>query len=386
MNKEIDIDRLMVRPTYRAFGIYEVVGTNKARVLFEGEKEKCYEKIAELRERKLEGIHGDHFTIYQLKDDESLHYHRFISYERLKKDNLSVDRENYDKVFEAPLRQGTSLEFIYYQFNMDHPLDFTGHSLSVSDVVVLHRNGEDRAYYVDSIGFTEVPEFLTDYEAEREAIAEFKAETDKCFNKDSVNGLQPENIEETVKDQVQQLVEDYGLDVKIEDVVITGSRARGLENDDSDLDIVVAYSGNEREDDFFNLLHDEKRYLYGVELDINPISREQTGSLADYLKGAEKYFAEKAREYKPLTKVEELEEQNYNMIDNVLNNIAPKPEEKGQEAQNKAEIINIAERGSMRKRLARKKAEVAEQDSRPKADAQEKHIAIRRSANLSMEK
>lgn len=60
----------------------------------------------------------------------------------------------------AELSPGETLEDIYTRFNIDHPEDFKGHSLSVSDVVVLHEKGSDTAYYVDSIGFKEVPDFL----------------------------------------------------------------------------------------------------------------------------------------------------------------------------------------------------------------------------------
>lgn len=67
---------------------------------------------------------------------------------------------NYELVYTAELAAGTSLEDIYTRFNINHPHDFKGHSLSVSDIVVLHQNGQDTAYYVDSIGFKELPEFL----------------------------------------------------------------------------------------------------------------------------------------------------------------------------------------------------------------------------------
>ena len=64
------------------------------------------------------------------------------------------------------LTPGTSLEDIYTRFNIDHPKDFKGHSLSVSDVVVLHQNGQDTAHYVDSSGYRQVPEFLQPPEKE----------------------------------------------------------------------------------------------------------------------------------------------------------------------------------------------------------------------------
>ena len=71
-----------------------------------------------------------------------------------------MDKANYAEVYSAPLTAGTTLEDIYRTFNVDHPEDFKGHSLSVSDVVVLHQNGQDTAHYCDSVGFQQVPEFL----------------------------------------------------------------------------------------------------------------------------------------------------------------------------------------------------------------------------------
>lgn len=96
----------------------------------------------------------------QLRGGEETRDYRFEPYERLQAAGLTVDRANYDLVYTAPLNQNTSLEDIYRTFNIDHPKDFKGHSLSVSDVVVLHQNGQDTAHYVDSFGFTQVPEFF----------------------------------------------------------------------------------------------------------------------------------------------------------------------------------------------------------------------------------
>ena len=67
---------------------------------------------------------------------------------------------NYDLIYTAPLTPDMTLESIWEKFNIDHPKDFKGHSLSVSDVVVLHQNGQDTAHYVDSFGYKNVPEFL----------------------------------------------------------------------------------------------------------------------------------------------------------------------------------------------------------------------------------
>ena len=103
---------------------------------------------------------GDAFGIYQLKDGDGMRDYYFEPYNRLQAAGLSVEAANYDLIYTAELTPGTSLEDIYTRFNIDHPKDFKGHSLSVSDIVVLHQNGENTAHYVDSIGYRDVPEFL----------------------------------------------------------------------------------------------------------------------------------------------------------------------------------------------------------------------------------
>ena len=103
---------------------------------------------------------NDTFFIYQIKGGDETRDLRFEPYDRLSAAGHRVDAKNYALVYSAPLMPGTSLEDIYTRFNIDHPKDFKGHSLSVSDVVVLHQNGQDTAHYVDSFGYKEVPEFF----------------------------------------------------------------------------------------------------------------------------------------------------------------------------------------------------------------------------------
>ena len=102
----------------------------------------------------------DSYGIYQLARGDATRDLRFEPYDRLQATGHTVDRANYELIYTAPLEHGTSLEDIYTRFNIDHPKDFKGHSLSVSDIVVLHQNGGNTAHYVDSIGFQNVPEFL----------------------------------------------------------------------------------------------------------------------------------------------------------------------------------------------------------------------------------
>ena len=108
------------------------------------------------------------FSIYQLKGgNETLDY-RFEPLDSIHRNGLSVKPENYELVYEAPLTAKDNLESIYTRFNVDRPADFTGHSLSVSDIVVLHQDGKDTAHYCDRAGFSEVPEFLQPAQKSRE--------------------------------------------------------------------------------------------------------------------------------------------------------------------------------------------------------------------------
>ena len=103
---------------------------------------------------------GDTFSIYQLKPGDSTRDYRFEPLDAIRNNGLSVKPENYELVYTAPLTAKDNLESIYTRFNIDHPADFKGHSLSVSDIVVLHQDGKDTAHYCDRFGFSQVPEFL----------------------------------------------------------------------------------------------------------------------------------------------------------------------------------------------------------------------------------
>ena len=127
-----------------------------------------WENTAEYAELKAQGNETGHvksdmdkFAIYQLKDGEDLRYHRFASLNQLENDNLTVDIDNYNHVYAAPLLQDETLDDIFRDFNHAHPHDFTGRSLSVSDVVVIERGGEVTAHYIDNAGFAELPAFLS---------------------------------------------------------------------------------------------------------------------------------------------------------------------------------------------------------------------------------
>lgn len=102
------------------------------------------------------------YAIYQLKDDGGLWGYAFTNYDTLKKSGKKVERNNYNLIY-ADAHNDESLDDIYTRFNIDHPKDFRGHSLSVSDVIVLKDDdGQYSAFYVDSIGFKPLRGFMSE--------------------------------------------------------------------------------------------------------------------------------------------------------------------------------------------------------------------------------
>ena len=109
------------------------------------------------------------YDIYQIREGSAYHSLQFANLSKLEHMGQPVQKSNYEQVYTGTLSENSAngqlphtevLESLYEKFNLQHPADYRGHSLSVSDVVVLHENGRDTAYFCDSIGFKEVPEFL----------------------------------------------------------------------------------------------------------------------------------------------------------------------------------------------------------------------------------
>lgn len=136
--------------------------------------------MANMRTEKWDEVHGsttpeqkmeafldsstDRYAILQLRNCEDTVYERFLSLPSLKRMGQEPEIDHYEVVYTAPLLPYrdliTMLEETYTKFNIDCPADFTGHSLSVSDIVALQEGGRVSCYYVDSIGFKELPGFL----------------------------------------------------------------------------------------------------------------------------------------------------------------------------------------------------------------------------------
>ena len=122
------------------------------------------ETIRQKREQLFLESPGDTYAIYQLKRDDTTADLRFMNTDWLKKQGIEPKLDNYDLVYTGTLHPSSSqpdtLESLYQTFNINHPADFTGHSLSVSDIVALKQDGVISCHYVDSVGYKELPTFL----------------------------------------------------------------------------------------------------------------------------------------------------------------------------------------------------------------------------------
>lgn len=178
---------------------------------------------------------SDKYGIYQLKHNPELDHLRFEGTESLKrmgitKDNFdAIKPENYELIYVGNLSElqeqteGEMLEAIYEKFNIDHPEDYRGHSLSVSDIVVLHQNGENSAHFVDSFGFTGLSDFMQTLEGVKEQEAEIdtsgqdvqKSEPEKQELETSDNTLEDGDEIIDLGDEKEQVLADMKKSLEI---------------------------------------------------------------------------------------------------------------------------------------------------------------------------
>ena len=154
---------------------------------------------------------SDKYGIYQLKHNPELDHLRFEGTESLKRMGITknnfdaIKPENYELIYVGELSelqeqtQGETLEVIYEKFNIDHPEDYRGHSLSVSDIVVLHQNGENSAHFVDSFGFTRLPDFMQTLEGVEEQEEEIDT-SGQDVQKSEQEKQEPETSDNTLED------------------------------------------------------------------------------------------------------------------------------------------------------------------------------------------
>ena len=267
------------------------------------ERMKKREEIEKIAKRETELLSGDDkFAIYQLKEYLPIwHDIAYAGYDFLTKYGYTPSKEFYDMTyigkFDGNEEIDKVLSGIFLRFNTRLPYDYYGHSLSVSDVIVIRNNGKLKSYYVDKIGFKEFDYFTKEllkektHNVHKNYVADFRKRTEKYYH--PINGLSANYIEQTVKYFVSCFFEDYGFDARVIDAVLSGSRSRGLENKDSDIDILLEYEGSEREDDVFTALSKNAISIEGIKVDINPVNYEQSGDLSYNLFKAERYLAKK---------------------------------------------------------------------------------------------
>ena len=187
------------------------------------------------KEAKLLYGSSDKYGIYQLKHNPELDHLRFEGTESLKrmgitKDNFdAIKPENYELIYVGELSElqeqteGETLEAIYGKFNIDHPEDYRGHSLSVSDIVVLHQNGKNSAHFVDSFGFTGLSDFMQTLEGVKEQEAEIdtsgqdvqKSEPEKQELETSDNTLEDGDEIIDLGDEKEQVLADMKKSLEI---------------------------------------------------------------------------------------------------------------------------------------------------------------------------
>ena len=247
-----------------------------------------YPQIQSLKEANLLLGTRRTFGIYQIKDDSLGENYAFMNMRFIESHRMQIKKEDYELVYVGELFGNMSLDDIFERFNIDRPEDFRGHSLSVSDIVVLNDGEKVTAHFVDSISFEQLDSFLN---LEEQVLSELAYEVgeryfaiqrteegyDYSFYDEDfrlMDGGIYENDESSIEEAAEELLEDEGW---------TGERIRG---------------------DYDQLMEKVEEM---DEVVMAEIQKSQG-------------------EYKPLAKVEELEEANYNMIDNVLNNMPPKKE------------------------------------------------------------
>ena len=247
-----------------------------------------YPQIQSLKEANLLLGTRRTFGIYQIRDDSPGENYAFMNMSFIESHGMQIKKEDYKLVYVGELSGNMSLDDIFEKFNIDRPEDFRGHSLSVSDIVVLNDGEKVTAHFVDSISFEQLDSFLN---LEEQVLSELAYEVgeryfaiqiteegyDYSFYDEDfrlMDGGVYENDEISIEEAAEELLEDEDW---------TGERIRG---------------------DYDQLMEKVEEM---DEIVMAEIQKSQG-------------------EYKPLAKVEELEEANYNMIDNILNNMPPKKE------------------------------------------------------------
>ena len=181
------------------------------------------------------------FGIYQITERDPEHNYRFMGLDYVQKKGMTVARADYDLIYTAPLTEKDTLDGIYERFNIQRPADFTGHSLSVSDVVVLNDGSTVKAYYVDSIGFAELPDFFKErnLDLQKENLLNEELQEIEIFDKPGLfsNGrLRDEDVPEGLyRYDLRGSDYDPGQPITVEKTVVVNHAASVLMVEELDL-------------------------------------------------------------------------------------------------------------------------------------------------------
>lgn len=142
------------------------------------------------------------YAIYQYHQADNEMGYQYMSLDFIEKMGMSVKGSDYQMMYQGVLEAQDTLEDLYIKFNIDRPEDFEGHSMSTSDVVILKRDGEMKAYYVNDIGFRELPEFV---DQRAEVLQEKNSECVRKQDKSGKEQEEPEKIREdrTITETIQ---------------------------------------------------------------------------------------------------------------------------------------------------------------------------------------
>ena len=199
-------------------------------------------KMTEQENMLLQGSEKQ-FGIYQITARDPEHDYRFMGLDFVQKKGMTVARADYNLIYTAPLTEKDTLEGIFEQFNIQRPADFTGHSLSVSDVVVLNDGSTVKAYYVDSIGFSELPEFFKErnLDLQKENLLNEKLQEIEIFDKPGLfsNGrLRDEDVPEGLyRYDLRGSDYDQGQPITVEKTVVVNHAASVLMAEELDLGV-----------------------------------------------------------------------------------------------------------------------------------------------------
>ena len=269
-----------------------------------------HEEMTSSEETQLLYMPENQFGIYQIDPEGNARDYMFRSHDSL--EDYEMRREDYRLEYVASLTEADTLDTIYERFNIDHPEDFQGHSLSVSDIVVMNRDGEVKAYFVDSSGFTDVTEeFLEHFYERPEEIREAAFEIeDRYLEIHETDG----GYDYSIYSDHYKLIDGgrYESDVDLMRAAkdIVQDLREPVFNSETGTYTRLPVQGNINANSRMRRI--SFSFLHEMTLEFNRIDPERmVGAVQE---------TSSQQQYRPLAKVEEMEEQNYNMIDNVLNN------------------------------------------------------------------